>query len=81
MRQDNGKMNRIKAGRRYAQNKGVNVFPSQIESVLIGLSRNGQHYEIHVQREGYMDSLEIYVEVIDESCLPITAGWRRSGKK
>lgn len=47
--------------------RGVNVFPSQIESVLIGLEETGNHYEIHIQRKGYLDSLEIYVEVIDEN--------------
>lgn len=49
--------------------RGVNVFPSQIESVLIGLKETGNHYEIHIHREGYVDSLEIFVEVLDENLL------------
>jgi phenylacetate-CoA ligase len=66
----NVRMNRIK-GRTddMLKIKGVNVFPSQIESVLIGLAETGNHYEIHVQREGYLDNLEIYVEVVDETLL------------
>lgn len=49
--------------------RGVNVFPSQIESVLIGLEETGNHYEIHIQRQGYIDCLEVYVEVLDENLL------------
>ncbi|MDD4003454.1 MAG: phenylacetate--CoA ligase [Clostridia bacterium] len=49
--------------------RGVNVFPSQIESVLVGLEEIGNHYEIHVKREGYLDSLEIYVEVVSGALL------------
>lgn len=49
--------------------RGVNVFPSQIESVLINMSEVGKHYEIILTRESYMDSIEIKVEVIDEKLL------------
>lgn len=49
--------------------RGVNVFPSQIESVLIGLNDVGNHYEIHVYREGYLDYLEVFVEVLDANLL------------
>ena len=49
--------------------RGVNVFPSQIESVLVALEEIGNHYEIHVKREGYLDSLEIYVEVVSGALL------------
>jgi phenylacetate-CoA ligase len=43
--------------------KGVNVFPSQIESVLLETEHIGPHYQIVVRREGYMDSLEVMVEL------------------
>lgn len=43
--------------------KGVNVFPSQIESLLLGIPHIGPHYEIIVTRKGYMDQLEIKVEL------------------
>lgn len=64
------RMNRIK-GRTddMLKIRGVNVFPSQIESVLLGMQEVGNHYEIHVQRQGYLDCLEIYVEVVDGSLL------------
>lgn len=45
--------------------RGVNVFPSQIESVLMGMEEVGPHYEIIVKRENYMDTIEVKVEVID----------------
>jgi len=43
--------------------RGVNVFPSQIESVLMGMEELGKNYEIIVDRVNYMDSLEVRVEV------------------
>lgn len=49
--------------------RGVNVFPSQIESVLIGIQHIGPHYQLVVRREGYMDTLEVKVELVDSSLL------------
>ena len=49
--------------------KGVNVFPSQIESVLVGMEHIGPHYQIIVTRKGYMDSIEVLVELIDGKIL------------
>ena len=49
--------------------RGVNVFPSQIESVLIAIPQVGPHYQLIVRREGYMDTLEVLVELIDGSLL------------
>ncbi|MGQ9554091.1 MAG: phenylacetate--CoA ligase family protein [Anaerolineae bacterium] len=44
--------------------RGVNVFPSQIESVLLQIEGVQPHYLILVDREhGAMDDLEIWVEV------------------
>ncbi|MBR2498220.1 MAG: phenylacetate--CoA ligase [Clostridia bacterium] len=43
--------------------RGVNVFPSQIEEVILGFEELGPHYEIIVTREGYTDKLEIRVEL------------------
>lgn len=42
--------------------RGVNVFPSQIEGVLVKMSEIGPHYEIIVNKKGYLDTLEILVE-------------------
>lgn len=49
--------------------RGVNVFPSQIEEVLLKIPEIGPHYEIVVRREGYLDTLEILVEPTDSSAL------------
>ena len=43
--------------------RGVNVFPSQIEEVILSFEELGPHYEIIVTREGYSDKLEIRVEL------------------
>lgn len=49
--------------------RGVNVFPSQIESVLVGTAQIGAHYQLVVRKEGYMDTLEVQVELVDGSLL------------
>lgn len=49
--------------------RGVNVFPSQVESVLVGIDSISPHYQLIVTRENYSDSLEIKVELIDGSLL------------
>lgn len=43
--------------------RGVNVFPSQIESVLIDIEGIGPHYQINVYRKNYLDELEVVVEL------------------
>ena len=43
--------------------RGVNVFPSQIESVLLEVEGVEPHYLIIVDRERHLDELEIWVEV------------------
>jgi phenylacetate-CoA ligase len=49
--------------------RGVNVFPSQIEEVLLNIDEIGAHYEILVERKNYLDTMEIKVELADESLL------------
>ena len=49
--------------------RGVNVFPSQIESVLMAMPELGKTYEIVVDRKNYMDILEVHVEVGDANLL------------
>jgi phenylacetate-CoA ligase len=49
--------------------RGVNVFPSQIESVLVGTKHIGPHYQIVVSKDGYMDKIEVQVELMDASLL------------
>ncbi|OIP49242.1 MAG: phenylacetate--CoA ligase [Deltaproteobacteria bacterium CG_4_10_14_3_um_filter_60_8] len=43
--------------------RGVNVFPSQVEHVLVSIEGVEPHYMIVVDREGTLDTLEIQVEV------------------
>lgn len=43
--------------------RGVNVFPSQIESIILETEGASPHYRILVTREGNLDHMEIQVEV------------------
>ena len=43
--------------------RGVNVFPSQIEEVILSVEELGPHYEIVVERVGYSDMLTVRVEL------------------
>jgi len=49
--------------------RGVNVFPSQIESVLIAIEGIGPHYQINVYRKDYLDELEVVVELVSPDVL------------
>ncbi len=44
--------------------RGVNVFPSQIEEVVLSVDGLGPHYEIIVERDGYSDKLTVRVELL-----------------
>ena len=46
--------------------RGVNVFPSQIESVLLEMSETKPHYLLVVDRENNLDTFEIQVEVEEQ---------------
>lgn len=46
--------------------RGVNVFPSQIESVLLQVEGVQPHYQIIVDRQRTLDDLEIWVEVSED---------------
>ncbi|SNB45618.1 phenylacetate--CoA ligase family protein [Geobacter sp. DSM 9736] len=43
--------------------RGVNVFPSQIESILVGIEGVEPHYLLIVDRKDNLDTLEVQVEV------------------
>jgi len=45
--------------------RGVNVFPTQIESVLEGIEEIGPHYEIIVTKNGHLDQMTINIELAD----------------
>jgi phenylacetate-CoA ligase len=48
---------------------GVNVFPSQIEGILLGIEGIGSNYQIRVLKKGYLDKIEIDVEVANSDLL------------
>jgi phenylacetate-CoA ligase len=45
--------------------RGINVFPSQIEEVLVSMENCEPHYQLVVSREGSMDVLEVLIEVTE----------------
>jgi phenylacetate-CoA ligase len=47
--------------------RGVNVFPSQIESVLMTVDGIEPHYQLIVDREENLDTLEVQVEVNEKT--------------
>ncbi len=49
--------------------RGVNVFPTQIEEVLLQIEAIGPHYEILVERKNRLDVMTISVELIDDRLL------------
>ena len=46
--------------------RGVNVFPSQVESVLLQLGNTAPYYQLIVDRIDNTDTLEIQVEISPE---------------
>jgi len=42
--------------------RGINVYPSQIEAVLVDFESVAPHYRIDLRREGQLDTMEITVE-------------------
>ena len=49
--------------------RGVNVFPSQIESVIASIRGIAPHYELILTRKSYTDYLEVRVELADAGLL------------
>ena len=43
--------------------RGVNVFPSQIEGLILRESRLSPHYVIELSRDGRLDAIKVLVEV------------------
>jgi phenylacetate-CoA ligase len=43
--------------------RGVNVFPSQIEAVLVGFPGVAPHYQLVLTREGPLDAMTVEIEV------------------
>jgi phenylacetate-CoA ligase len=47
--------------------RGVNVYPSQIEAVMVGFAGIAPHYQLVVRREGSMDTLAAEIEAAPET--------------
>ncbi len=45
--------------------RGVNVFPQQIEALIVEMEDASPHYQIIVTRDGNLDNVEVQVEVAD----------------
>jgi phenylacetate-CoA ligase len=61
--------------------RGVNVFPSQIEEVIMGVEGVEPHYQIVVEREGSLDCIEVQVEVSEEIFSDEVKALENLGKK
>ena len=54
--------------------RGVNVFPSQIEELILRMPRLAPQYQLVVSRDGHLDKLEVRVEARQEVAEMLTAG-------
>jgi phenylacetate-CoA ligase len=61
--------------------RGVNVFPSQIEAVLMAVEGVEPHYQLVVSREGTLDFLEVHVEVNESIFTDEIKGLERLAKQ
>jgi len=61
--------------------RGVNVFPSQIESVLVETPGVAPHYQLIVEREGHLDTLEVQVEVDEAAFSDEVKGLQQLAKR
>ncbi|WP_421901993.1 phenylacetate--CoA ligase family protein [Maridesulfovibrio sp.] len=46
--------------------KGVNIYPMQIEKIIMGIPEVGQNYLIELFKEGLMDQIRVKVEIKEE---------------
>src|ERR1700736_4301369 len=57
--------------------RGVNVFPSQVEAVLVGFPGLAPHYQLVLTREGALDGMTVEVEIAADARL---SDFERAGK-
>jgi phenylacetate-CoA ligase len=50
--------------------RGVNVFPTQIEELLLKIEPLSAHYQVVLTREGRMDDMEVRVEIRPDADTP-----------
>jgi phenylacetate-CoA ligase len=46
--------------------RGINIFPSQIEAILVAIEGLEPQYQLIIDKAGALDSLELHVEVSDK---------------
>jgi phenylacetate-CoA ligase len=56
--------------------RGVNVFPTQIEEILLKNPNLCAQYQLHISLDGHLDKLEVYVEVKPELSGKIDQAYR-----
>jgi phenylacetate-CoA ligase len=61
--------------------RGVNVFPSQIEELILKTPRLSPHYLIEVSREGHLDEMAVKVEMKQEFATAPDADRQASAKE
>jgi phenylacetate-CoA ligase len=59
--------------------RGINVFPSQVESVVVQFAELSPHYQLVVARERTLDSLEVRVEAAPSAAASLGVGNGGSG--
>ena len=42
--------------------RGVNLFPTQIEEIVLGIPALSPHFQCHLDRSGHLDTLTVRVE-------------------
>jgi phenylacetate-CoA ligase len=61
--------------------RGVNVFPTQVEEIVLAHARLSGLYQVHVRRDGLLDEVEVHCELdhhnaaIDEAERRAIAAW------
>jgi phenylacetate-CoA ligase len=58
--------------------RGVNVYPSQVEAVLVGVPGVAPHYQIVLTRDGALDAMTVEVEAAPGSSVDDTARKQRA---
>jgi phenylacetate-CoA ligase len=61
--------------------RGVNLFPSQIEAALLKVEGTLPHYQIIVDRQKGLDTLEVQVEVTNEALSDTVGGMEQLQKR
>ena len=59
--------------------RGVNVFPSQIEAVLVGIEGVAPHYQIVLTKAGALDAMTVEIEAAPGTAIDDAARQRTAG--